>query len=86
MAWSETCAIDEGMRFVIGRGLSALGRPAHDPPEPFARQPLLRRDVLVARVLLQAGEDALEAQRAGGGRERRADGTEWSQSGHWAPF
>jgi len=39
-----------------------------------------RRRPIAARRLLQAGEDALEAQRVGRGRR----GTEWG--GHWASF
>src|SRR5271165_325788 len=52
-------------RLVIGRALSARRRRAHDLPQPFARNALLRRDVPVARPFLQAGEDALDAERPG---------------------
>jgi hypothetical protein len=66
--------------------LSACGRRAHDLPEPFARQTLIHRDVLVARAFLKAGEGALEAQRAGARRERRADDGEFCQSGPLCAF
>ena len=50
-------------RLAIGRGLSGRGRATHDPPHPFARRAPC--DVPIARALPQAGDEALEAQRAG---------------------
>src|SRR5271168_4019297 len=61
-------------------------RGANDLPQPLSRKALLGRDVGVTGAILQASEDALQAQRARRRRKGRAAGARRRSVSHKAVF